>query len=211
NGIEFDLVVMDEASQIRPEEALGAAARGKQIVVVGDQMQLPPTPFFQKLSAEGTGEGDEEELEDVQQDSILEAAASRFYPSRRLKWHYRSEHGSLISFSNKEFYNDDLVVFPSPFHRHLDYGLKLVTVGGVYGGGVNLPEVKTVGEHACEFMKNNPNRSLGIVAVNSKQADLIREEIDRLCAEDPRAEVYRSKWANEIESLFVKNLENVQG
>ena len=83
--LHFDLLLMDEASQIRPEEALGAIARAAQVVIVGDQMQLPPTPFFQKLSTDSTD--DDEEIEDTKQESVLEAAASRFFPPRRLKWH----------------------------------------------------------------------------------------------------------------------------
>src|SRR5262249_1011088 len=138
-------------------------------------------------------------------------AAARFFPPRRLKWHYRSEHGSLISFSNSEFYNNQLTVFPSPHHDHPDYGVKLVSVAGVYGAGVNQAEAKAVVEASADFMKKFSSQSLGIVAVNSKQAELIREQIDCLFAEDPEAEAYRAKWAETLESFFVKNLENVQG
>ena len=208
--LHFDLVLMDEASQIRPEEALGAVARGSQVVVVGDQMQLPPTSFFQRLSANGTDD-DEEELEDVQQESVLEAAAARFYPPRMLKWHYRSEHGSLIAFSNYEFYGDELTVFPSPFHDHPEYGVKLHQVNGLYGSGTNEVEARAVVEEAARFMVSHIDQSLGIVAVNSKQAELIRELIDQLCASNADAEAYRAKWNAHLESLFVKNLENVQG
>ncbi len=207
--LQFDVLLMDEASQIRPEEALGAIARVSQVVIVGDQMQLPPTPFFQKLSTDSTD--DEDEIEDVKQESVLEAAASRFFPPRRLKWHYRSEHGSLISFSNKEFYNNDLTVFPSPFHEHPEYGVFLKQVDGVYSAGTNRKEAEAVVQAAAHFMATCPNQSLGIVAVNSKQAELIREQLDSVFASEPSAEAYRAKWEPELESLFVKNLENVQG
>jgi very-short-patch-repair endonuclease len=173
-------------------------------------MQLPPTPFFQKLSAEGIDD-DDEDFVDIKQESVLEAAAARFYPPRRLKWHYRSEHGSLISFSNQQFYRDELIVFPSPFHEHPGYGVKLIQVNGIYASGTNLEEVKTVVQHTAEFMQTYPKRSLGIVAVNSKQTELIREELDLLFARNPNAEAYPTRWANDIESVFVKNLENVQG
>jgi very-short-patch-repair endonuclease len=209
-AMRFDLVVMDEASQIRPEEALGAIARGAQLVVVGDQMQLPPTPFFQKLSVDSASD-DEEEGDDVKQESILEAAAARFYPSRTLKWHYRSEHGSLIAFSNQEFYEGKLTVFPSPFHEHGDYGVKLVPVKGVYKSGTNLDEVKAITEAAVTHMSERPGQSLGIVAVNSKQSELIREEMDRVFASNPQAEAFRARWESSLEFFFVKNLENVQG
>jgi superfamily I DNA and/or RNA helicase/very-short-patch-repair endonuclease len=208
-NIQFDLLLMDEASQIRPEQALGAIARAAQVVIVGDQMQLPPTSFFQKLSTDSAD--DDDEIEDTKQESVLEAAASRFFPPRRLKWHYRSEHGSLISFSNKEFYGNDLTVFPSPFHEHPEYGVFLTQVDGVYSTGTNVKEAETVVRAAADFMATYPNQSLGIVAVNSKQAELIREQLDSVFASDPAAEAYRAKWEPELESLFVKNLENVQG
>lgn len=205
----FDLVIMDEASQIRPEEALGAIARGEKAVIVGDQMQLPPTPFFQKLSAGVVG--DDEDFEETKQDSVLEAAAGHFYPSRRLRWHYRSEHGSLIAFSNHEFYNDQLTVFPSPYYDHPEYGVSLSQIGGIYESGHNEVEGKAVVRAAIQFMKDYPNQSLGIVAVNAKQAEFIREELDRDSATDENAAAYVQKWDSTLESLFVKNLENVQG
>ncbi|MGH9508370.1 MAG: DUF4011 domain-containing protein, partial [Terriglobales bacterium] len=207
--LSFDIVIMDEASQIRPEEALGAIARCQQLVVVGDQMQLPPTPFFRKLSTD-SGTDDSDDV-DIVQESILEAAASRFFPARRLNWHYRSEHGSLISFSNQEFYRNSLTVFPSPHHDHPEYGVKLVNVAGTYEAGINRKEALAIVEAAAEFMANRSTQSLGIVAVNSKQAELIREEMDRLFATDENAEAYRAKWSEELEYMFVKNLENVQG
>jgi hypothetical protein len=154
--MKFDLILMDEASQIRPEEALGAVARGGQVVVVGDQMQLPPTSFFQSLSLDGSTD-DEENLDDVRQESVLEAAAARFYPPRMLKWHYRSQHGSLISFSNSEFYKDELTVFPSPYHEHSEYGVKLVSVAGIYSSGLNEIEARSVVEEAARFMRANAN------------------------------------------------------
>lgn len=207
--LSFDLVIMDEASQIRREEALGAIARGRKAVIVGDQMQLPPTPFFQKLSEGDVS--DDDDFEETKQDSVLEAAAGRFYPCRRLKWHYRSEHGSLIAFSNHEFYNDQLIVFPSPYYDHPEYGVSLEQTGGIYDSGLNEIEGKAVVAAAVEFMKNCPNQSLGIVAVNAKQAESIREQLDRECASDESAAAYVQKWEPTLESVFVKNLENVQG
>lgn len=207
--LRFDLVIMDEASQIRREEALGAIARGEKAVIVGDQMQLPPTPFFQKLSEGDVS--DDDDFEDTKQDSVLEAAAGRFYPCRRLKWHYRSEHGSLIAFSNHEFYNDELTIFPSPYYNHPEFGVSLKQTGGIYDSGLNEIEGKAVTVAAIEFMKNHPDQSLGIVAVNAKQAEFIREQLDRECAVDESAAAYVQKWDPTLESVFVKNLENVQG
>lgn len=207
--LRFDLVIMDEASQIRPEEALGALARGNKAVVVGDQMQLPPTPFFQKLSVGDVT--DEDEFEETKQESILEAAAGRFHPSRRLKWHYRSEHPSLIAFSNHEFYGDQLTVFPSPNHEHPEFGASFVQTGGIYEAGLNESEGRAVVTAAIAHMRKYPSQSLGIVAVNSKQAEFIRELLDRECTVDENAAAYVQKWDQTLESVFVKNLENVQG
>lgn len=208
--LKFDIVIMDEASQIRPEEALGGIARGEKAVIVGDQMQLPPTPFFQKLSTGEATDNDEFE-EEMKQDSVLEAAAGRFHPSRRLKWHYRSEHASLIAFSNAEFYDNQLVAFPSPYYDHPEYGVSLVQTGGIYEAGANLREGGAVVDAAIEFMKSCPNQSLGIVAVNAKQAEFVREELDRRVALDAVAAAFVQRWEPTLESLFVKNLENVQG
>ena len=207
--LSFDLVIMDEASQIRREEALGAIARGKKAVIVGDQLQLPPSPFFQRLSEGDLA--DDDEFDETKQDSVLEAAAGRFYPCRRLKWHYRSEHGSLIQFSNHEFYDDQLTVFPSPYYDHPEYGVSLEQTCGTYDSGLNEIEGKKVVAAAVKFMRSYPAQSLGIVAVNAKQAEFIREQLDRECANDESAAAYVQKWEPTLESVFVKNLENVQG
>jgi very-short-patch-repair endonuclease len=207
--LSFDLVIMDEASQIRREEALGAIARSKKAVIVGDQWQLPPSPFFQRLSQGDLA--DDDEFEETKQDSVLEAAAGRFYPCRRLKWHYRSEHGSLIQFSNHEFYDDQLTVFPSPHYDHPEYGVSLEQTCGTYDSGLNEIEGKEVVAAAIKFMRGYPAQSLGIVAVNAKQAEFIREQLDRECANDESAAAYVQKWEPTLESVFVKNLENVQG
>lgn len=208
--LTFDLVIMDEASQIRPEEALGGIARGQKAVIVGDQMQLPPTPFFQRLSTGGAADDDESE-EETRQESVLEAAAGRFHPCRRLKWHYRSEHGSLISYSNSEFYDNQLTIFPSPYDGHPEFGVSLVQTKGIYDGGMNQIEGTAVVKAAIEFMNQCPDRSLGIVAINSKQAEFIREELDREVAVDADAAAFVQRWDQTLEALFVKNLENVQG
>jgi hypothetical protein len=205
----FDLIIMDEASQIRLAEAIGGIARGKKAVIVGDQMQLPPTAFFQKLPAGKDTEDDENKEE--REDSVLEAAASRFHPLRRLKWHYRSEHDSLIKFSNTEFYNDQLIVFPSPYYDHPAYGVSLEQIDGIYESGINESEGKAVVHAAIDFMKECPEQSLGIVAVNSKQTEFIREALDLEIALNTQAAAFVQNWEPTLEPLFVKNLENVQG
>ena len=194
----------------RPEEALGALARAQQAVIVGDPQQLPPTSFFNRQDADHN-QGDDEELEKVVAESILDIASTAFQPSRELLWHYRSRHGSLIAFSNHHFYDDRLIVFPSPQEGHSGHGVRLVPVAGQYRASVNVPEAQAVANAAADFMAKHPDKSLGIVALNQPQRDLILAEMDRLFVNDRIAERYRARWQNTLEPFFVKNLENVQG
>lgn len=208
--VEFDLLIIDEASQMTPENAVGALARAKQAMVVGDTNQLPPTGFFRKVFE------DEEATEDekVTEESILEMANACFKPARRLRWHYRSRHSGLISFSNRYVYNDDLIVFPSAQEDHPSMGVFYVKVAGLYSAGTNPVEARVMVDRIINFMQNNPNKSLGIVVLNKKQRDLLAQELDYALAENSQAREYKEKWDKEndgLESFFVKNLENVQG
>jgi very-short-patch-repair endonuclease len=206
-SIIFDLVVMDEASQLRPEDAVGAIGRSSQIVVVGDPKQLPPTNFFREADA-----GDEEDDSVTDEPSILDQSLAIMRPARRLKWHYRSRHASLIAFSNKEFYDSQLVVFPSPYHDHPDFGVTYVHVAdGLLRSRVNVPEAQAVAKAAMEHAIRHPDRSLGIVTLNQPQAELLSLEIDRLAIEHEEFEAWRQKRDQSLEPFFVKNLENVQG
>lgn len=206
-GLHFDLVIMDEASQLRPEDAIGAIARGSQFVIVGDPKQLPPTDFFHRAN---DSEDDDGSVAD--EESILDAALAVVRPARRLKWHYRSRHESLIAYSNREFYDRDLVVFPSPHNTHGDYGVRQVRVpDGHFKNRVNMKEVERIAQDAIEFMQQHPDRSLGIVAMNQPQRDAISLRMDELFESHPAAEAYRLKWEDTLEPFFVKNLENVQG
>ncbi len=208
DGLRFDLLVIDEASQMRPEDAVGAIARCGQIVVVGDPKQLPPTAFF----ARGDGADDDDEAdEEVDAESILDLAQTVFRPMRRLRWHYRSRHGSLVAFSNREFYDGDLMVFPSPAEAEAGQGVTSVKVDGIYKARSNQAEVQAVCAAAVEHMRARPDRSLGIATMNGVQRDLIALEMDRLAATLPEVEDYRERWSDTLERFFVKNLENVQG
>lgn len=208
-AMRFDIVIMDEASQMRPEDAVGAIARGSQVIVVGDPKQLPPTSFF--MGSDSTP-GQEQEGTAADEQSILDQAMATLRPVRRLKWHYRSRHASLIEFSNRMFYDGELVVFPSPHHEHPDFGVRLVHVSdGLYGGRVNVPEARRIAEAAIEHVRAHPERSIGLVALNQTQTELIAMEIDRLAAEHPAFETWRKERDGSMEPFFVKNLENVQG
>ncbi len=209
--LSFDLCIIDEASQMRPEDAIGALARCGQAMVVGDTNQLPPSNFFQKMLDDGDDE-DDDAL--VDEESILEIANAQFRPSRRLRWHYRSQHSGLIRFSNELVYHNDLIIFPSPSEQQSDMGVSLVPVAGRYRSGVNPDEAQAIVSEAIRFMRTYPDRSLGIVTLNQKQRDLLIDEMNCALDQDPTAASYVENWMTRndgLESFFIKNLENVQG
>jgi hypothetical protein len=206
----FDLCIIDEASQMPPEAAIGALLRCKQTVVVGDTNQLPPSSFFRKMIDDE--EADEDDA--VLSESILEMANATFRPARRLRWHYRSRHSGLIKFSNSLVYNDDLIVFPSATESMTRMGVEFRKVNGLYKSGTNALEAQEVVSAALEFMRTDRNRSLGIVTLNQKQRDLIAEEFEYALGQDTQAQAYIEAWKEKndgLEEFFIKNLENVQG
>ena len=204
--IDFDLIVMDEASQIKPQDALGAIARGGQLVVVGDPKQLPPTSFFDKLSEE-----DEDPTVLAESESILDTARLMF-PSRRLRWHYRSQHESLIAFSNQSFYNNDLILFPSPKKDAKTHGIQFSPIPrGCFVNQRNMEEARIISEAIREHFIHYPEETLGVVAMNSKQREQIEQAVETLEKEDETFKRRLDEDRTRHESLFVKNLENVQG
>lgn len=225
-AISFDLLVIDEASQMRPEDSLGGLLRGKKVVVVGDPNQLPPSDFFARVTpVDEGGAGNDDEADDVDAESILDWSLKTFQTARRLKWHYRSRCESLIAFSNREFYSStpgshgDLITFPNA--RPNSFSIDLVRVNGNYKASRNPAEVARVVEAAIDFMIRHSDLpedeipTLGIVAVNIEQRDAIREEFNR-SARDEAIERYmnvcnKGTSRRGPEPFFIKNLENVQG
>lgn len=211
-SLEFDLLVIDEASQMRPEDALGSLLRSKQIVVVGDQRQLPPTDFFTRAGETA----DDDDFEDVDDESILESCQKTFRQVRRLKWHYRSRCESLIRFSNENFYQDNpLITFPVA--KPGSFSIDLLRVEGNYQFRRNVAEATVVAQKAVEIMREYAHMdaedipTLGMVSLNVDQRDLIQEELTRVSTGDPLVEEYQDKVTKKGEPVFVKNLENVQG
>jgi len=208
-GLQFDVVVMDEASQLRPEEAIGAIARGSQLIVVGDPKQLPPTSFFARGQATDDEEG---AMAVVDSESILDVAISHFQPVRSLRWHYRSRHQSLIAFSNQEFYRGNLIVFPSPYPQGSILGVRYHYVrDAVYEDQLNPKEAQRVVDFVVTHITTTPGQSLGIVTLNTRQRDLIAELLEDRLKTVPGAEAFRENWEKQGFRMFVKNLENVQG
>ncbi|GLK69782.1 hypothetical protein GCM10008179_34200 [Hansschlegelia plantiphila] len=210
--LTFDLLVMDEASQIQPVDALGAIGRCRQVVVVGDERQLPPTRFFSKMT--GSGEDDEDDGAQVADiESILGLFHARGLPQRMLRWHYRSRHQSLIAVSNSQFYEDKLYIVPSPYTREAGMGLQFHLVpNGVFDSGgttANLIEAKAVAQAIIQHAKSNPELSLGVATFSIKQRRAIQDEVEILRRKNPDIETFLS--AHPSEPFFIKNLENVQG
>lgn len=212
-AIEFDLLVIDEASQVEPVDALGAIARCKQIVVVGDDKQLPPTSFFSRIV-------DSEELDEVEEgaqakdlESILSLCAAKGIPQRMLQWHYRSRHESLIATSNKEFYEGKLFIVPSPDRGRAQLGLKFHHLpNGRFDRGnsyKNHVEALTIAQAVVDHARMCPEKTLGVGAMSVRQRQAITDEIELARRQHPELEHFFS--AHPHEPFFVKNLENIQG
>lgn len=212
----FDLVIFDEASQLPPEDAVGAVIRGSQLVVVGDPKQLPPTNFFAVNSGQVQPEVDEDGnpiYDDAE--SVLEQFMGAGVPMSRLKWHYRSAHESLITFSNVSFYDADLYTFPCTDHPCSGLQFVHVANGRYEGAGLNVVEARRVVVDVVAFAKEQLARpqherlSLGVGTFNLRQQLAIQDELERFRREDPSVEEFFS--LSNSEPFFVKNLENIQG
>lgn len=208
NSIDFDLVIFDEASQVRPVDALGAILRGRQIVVVGDTKQMPPTSFFDKLNTDT--EDEENVTADMQ--SILGMCDAQGAPQRMLRWHYRSRHESLINLSNQEFYENKLIIFPSPGSKS-KMGLAFNHLPDTYYDKgktrTNPKEAEKVADAIISHALHNSKLSLGIVAFSSAQMQAIQNELEIKRRKNPEAESFFRN--HPTEPFFIKNLENVQG
>ena len=205
NREPFDLVVFDEASQITTSKAVGALARGQNAVIVGDPKQMPPTSFFAVNAV------DEDNLDDEDLESILDDCLALNLPQTHLLWHYRSRHESLIAFSNRHFYENQLYTFPSVNDREAK--VRLIHVDGTFDRGKtrqNRGEAEAVIAELLRRSRDPKDSSLsvGVVTFNVNQQNLIDDLLNDACKADPALErwVYGGK-----EPLFIKNLENVQG
>lgn len=204
----FDLVIFDEASQIAPWDAIGAIARGKQLVVAGDHRQMPPTSFFAR-GAVATDDDIEEDME-----SILDECKAAGLPHIGLTWHYRSRHESLIAFSNHRYYDGALITFPAAVTRASAVTWRKVP--GVYAkgkGSTNAIEAQQLADEALRRLRNpGPGQkagSLAIVTLNSEQQMLVEDLLDKARRAHPDIEPF---FGDAIpEPVIVRNLETVQG
>jgi very-short-patch-repair endonuclease len=211
-SLQFDLVVFDEASQIYTEDAISSIYRGNQLVVAGDPKQLPPTPFFQYILVDDF-DWDEESYGFDLFDSVLDECMSIGLPVQMLKWHYRSKHESLISFSNDRYYDGRLIIFPASQRGNEDLGVELVYVGdGVYNRGSsrdNPVEAEVVTDLVFDQFKNHSDKTLGVVTFSIAQKDKIQDSIEQRLKIRPDFEKFFVE--DRLNGFFVKNLENVQG
>ena len=203
----YDVVIFDEASQIPVWDAVGAIARGSQVIVAGDPKQLPPTSFFDRSASE---DGDADDIEDLE--SILDECLGASVPFKRLAWHYRSRRESLIAFSNERYYDGKLVTFPAPETQ--DRAVRYVNVpDGVYERGkgrVNRAEARAVVDEVTRRLCSAGAReTIGVVTFNSEQQRLIENMLDQARRANPEIESFFAHTHHE--PVFVKNLESVQG
>jgi len=202
---QFDLLIFDEASQMPTSEAVASIARAKEVIVVGDANQLPPTSFFE------TSFFDEENAEIEDQDSILEECLAIPLPSNHLKWHYRSRHESLIAFSNANYYQNSLLTFPS--NDDLRSMVTFQKVDGTYDRGrsrQNAAEAEAVVKDIKRRLSDPElkNQTIGVVTFNVTQQEAIETRLEEMFKRNS----ILKKTANELpEPIFIKNLESVQG
>lgn len=213
---DFDLVIFDEASQVHTEDAIGAIMRGKQVIIVGDTKQLPPTSFFSTSLNDEDFDVDSDDVIDDNDagayESILDEAVS-VLPERSLRWHYRSRHEHLIAFSNIKIYNSQLITFPSSIESVPDCGVEYVYVkDGIYDRGGkknNIIEARKVADLVFEHFTKHPNRSLGVVTFSEAQQNAVDAAICQKRLENPSFDKFFIE--DKEEPFFIKNLENVQG
>jgi very-short-patch-repair endonuclease len=216
-AIEFDLVVMDEASQLTPEDAFGAIARGREVVIVGDPAQMPPSNFFQSTTTNDVEEEDEE-AEAAAAESILELAKASL-PESGLIWHYRSQHQELIAPANAFSYNHRLIIFPSAVDRRDDRGIKHHYVpDGFFRNQVNTPEAGAVVGYLVKTLRSyagippKKRATIGVLTMNARHQEAISNLLDQARQGDAIvAKILMEEESRGVEPLIVRNLENFQG
>lgn len=205
--IRFDVVIFDEASQVLPADSLGTLLRGRQAVIMGDSKQLPPTIFFEKKE-----EGSSDAATPRDMESLLNLCRASL-PVRVLSWHYRSKHSSLMALSNRLFYDDKLMVCPSPFPAPPHMGLKLRYVRtAVYergATGTNPKEAKMIARAVWHHYIETPEKSLGVATFNINQQKAITEEVEKMFRR--HADARANMMLNTTEPLIIRNLESIQG
>ncbi|MFD0150488.1 DUF3320 domain-containing protein [Streptomyces sp. NPDC055721] len=210
SDFQFDVVIFDEASQVRPGDAINSVYRGRTLVVAGDEKQLPPTSFF-----DATVEDDSDEYAEDAPDSfesLLHACKAGAMRELPLRWHYRSRHENLITFSNRQFYKNSMITFPGAQEEGNDVGVALLQVNGVYDRGGrrdNRAEAEFVAQRVIHHFDTRPGLTLGVVALSQAQASAIDLAVQQ--ARLSRPDLEHCFTEDRLDGFFVKNLESVQG
>ncbi|MFJ5711414.1 DUF3320 domain-containing protein [Streptomyces sp. NPDC093105] len=207
---EFDVVIFDEASQVRPADAINSIYRGRTLIVAGDEKQLPPTSFFDSSVEDDT----DEYAEDVPDsfESLLHACKAGAMRELPLRWHYRSRHENLITFSNREFYQNSMITFPGAQEEGNDVGVAFFQADGVYDRGGrrdNRSEAAFVAQRVLHHFDTRPGLTLGVVALSQAQASAIDLAVQQARLNRPDLEQYFTE--DRLDGFFIKNLESVQG
>jgi very-short-patch-repair endonuclease len=215
------IIIMDEASQINPEDAWGAITRGKQLIVVGDQKQMPPSDFFMSALEDDESPEDEEEVDGGKSESILDASVASLLSSSLL-WHYRSRQETLIAPANSFSYDNRLILFPHPHRTHPELGIRyhyIENATTTSGKVTNAMEAAAVAKRVRElvlpeYAKPAKDRlTIGVVTMNLYQQDAVNDLLDKMRQDDRRLDLAMTALVSEQneEPLFVRNLENIQG
>ncbi|GIE94471.1 DUF4011 domain-containing protein [Paractinoplanes rishiriensis] len=199
--IEFDVVIIDEASQVTTADAINCVYRGDALIIAGDDRQLPPTTFYDRV---------EDDVTDYP--SIFDLARETF-PVLPLEWHHRSRHESLFAFANLAYYQGRLVSLPRAYAREPEHGVAMFHVDGIYHRATtsdNPIEAEAVAARVLHHLTTRPERTLGVVTLSVAQADAIDEAVQRMIAERPHLE-HLLDDSDRLTGFFVKSLEAVQG
>ncbi|MEH1880979.1 AAA domain-containing protein [Nostoc sp.] len=207
DAVEFDVVIFDEASQVRTENAVSSIKRAKQLIVVGDNKQLPPTSYFESAASD---DSDDEE-EEIYENLLDECSPLSIMEEFTLRWHYRSQDESLIAFSNQEFYDSKLISFPNPV-KDASRGVHFYYVkGGIYdrgGRGDNIREAEEIAKLTVQHFQQYPLQSLGIITSSKQQAKAISEQLNRISVQHPEIEEFCQDNSGKF---FIKPIDEVQG
>ena len=208
----FDAVIFDEASQVKEADAIGCIYRGSQLIVAGDDKQLPPTSFFDRMADTDEDELDQASEEVLGFESVLDRCRAQGFTPLPLRWHYRSRQEDLITYSNYRFYDGKLHTFPGAVSNAPDLGVELFRVDGVYRRGAtrdNLQEAAKVVDRVLHHRRHHPQTTIGVVALSTAQQLAVEAEIERRAADEP--ELRELEAGDRLSGFFVKNLESVQG
>ncbi|WP_374939450.1 DUF4011 domain-containing protein [Tolypothrix sp. FACHB-123] len=206
DAVEFDVVIFDEASQVRTEDAVSSIMRAKQLIVVGDDQQLPPTSYFKS-----TASNNDNEEEEIYENLLDECSSLSIMKTRTLSWHYRSQDENLISFSNRKFYNSKLISFPNPV-KDISRGVHFHYVeDGIYdrgGRGDNIREAEEIAKLTVQHFQQYPQKSLGIITSSKQQAKAIREKLNLISVQHPEIEEFCQDNSG---TFLIKPIDEVQG